>query len=86
MIWQCIGVFAAMFAVDFVWAVWTYAITARKALLSSNYSAILILLSGFAAVGYVSNPWLLIPAMTGAWAGTFLSVYLAKRKDDALVR
>ena len=72
LIW--IGVFSAMFAVDYIWPKWTYAITAKNPIVSSNYSAILILLSGLSTIGYANDPWLLIPTIAGAWAGTWCSV------------
>ena len=71
---QFLGVFAALFALDFVWARYTFALNSKSVFGSSNYAAVLILLSGAAAVGYTSNPWLLIPAAMGAWCGTALAV------------
>ena len=45
--------------------------TRYKALL-----AVIICLSGTAAIGYTSDHWLLIPAMLGAFCGTALAIKL----------
>lgn len=73
---KALGVFVALFALDFVWAKYTFAMQARDALTSSGFAAVLILLSGIAAVGYTRHPWLLLPAMAGAFGGTWFAVVL----------
>jgi len=62
-------VFLALFCLDFVWAKYTFALSSRRHWQAASYER-----SGGAAVGYVSNPVLLIPAMAGAFAGTFVAV------------
>jgi hypothetical protein len=71
---QAVGVFAALFALDFVWAKYTFAMTEKRPILSGAYASGLIVLSGAAAVGYTQNPWLLIPAALGAFCGTWVAV------------
>lgn len=71
---KAFAVFAALFALDFVWAKYTYAMQARQPIVAGGLSSMLILLSGAAAIGYTSNPWLLVPAMLGAFAGTWCAV------------
>lgn len=73
-----VGVFAALFVLDFVWAKYTQAMTSKRALGASCYASAIILLSGFAAVSYTANPMMLIPAMAGAFAGTFTAVRFTK--------
>jgi hypothetical protein len=63
-------VFAATFALDFIWALYTLAMVARDPLTSGVYAAAIILLGGIAAIGYTKNKWLLIPAVAGAFLGT----------------
>lgn len=72
--WTAASVFAALFALDFFWAKYTTAITAKRAHLASAYATVLILLSGIAAIVYTAEPVMLIPAMLGAFAGTFVAV------------
>lgn len=67
-------VFAALFALDFVWARYTNAITAQRELAASLYAAALIILSGIAAVVYTTEPLMLVPAALGAFAGTYVAV------------
>jgi hypothetical protein len=70
-------VFFAMFALDFVWARYTYAMTAKRAGAASGYAGAIVLLSGTAAIGYTSDPWLLVPAVCGAVMGTWLAVKIS---------
>lgn len=74
MIWQSAAVFAAMFSLDYGWARYTAAITSRSAATAGAYAAAIIVLSGVTTIGYTGNPWLLIPAVAGAFAGTFTAV------------
>lgn len=67
-------VFLAVFAMDFIWAVYTLAMVERSAFMASSYAGMIILLSGAAQIGYTKNHWLLIPAFIGAFAGTFAAV------------
>lgn len=73
-VFQAIAVFAAVAALDFVWAKYTYAITTKRATLAGFYGAVVFLLSGVATLGYVASPWLLLPAVAGAFVGTYAAV------------
>lgn len=74
---EAIIVFSAMFALDFIWAKYTAAITARRAPVAGLYASAIIVLSGTAQIGYTGNHWLLIPALLGAFAGTFAAIRTA---------
>lgn len=67
-------VFVAMFALDFVWALYTQAVTASAALRASMWATAITVLSGLGQIGYTHDPWLLIPAALGAFAGTFIAL------------
>lgn len=67
-------VFAALFALDLVWARYTVAITDRRKLLAGIYASAIIALSGYAAINYVHDPWMLLPAMAGAFCGTIVGI------------
>ena len=73
-IWQSLVVFAAMFALDFVWAKYTFAMTDRHPYRAGGYAGAICLLAGIAQIGYTADPWLLIPALIGAFGGTVLAV------------
>ena len=70
-------VFAATFALDFIWALYTLAMVARDPLVSGAYAGAIILLGGVAAIGYTKNKWLLIPAVAGAFLGTVTAIWWA---------
>jgi uncharacterized membrane protein YfcA len=67
-------VFAAMTALDFVFAEYTRATADRHAIKASLWASTIIVLTGFVTTSYVENHWLMIPAAIGAFAGTWLSV------------
>lgn len=71
---ECVSVFAALFALDFVWSRYTRALNVSSAVIAANYAVAIILLGGFSIVSYTTNHWLLIPAAAGAWAGTWGSI------------
>lgn len=72
MLTQCAIVFAALFVLDLVWAKYTAAITSHRAMVAGVYAAVIIALSGYAAINYVNDPWMLLPAMAGAFCGTVI--------------
>lgn len=72
-------VFLAMFALDFVWAYYTRAVTSGHAAKAAAWATGIILLSGTAQIGYTQNAWLLIPAMLGAFGGTYAALRLTTR-------
>lgn len=75
-------VFVAMFAVDFVWARYITACAERARFEAASWSVLVILLGGYVAISYVGDPWLLIPAGLGAFAGTWVSVTYAPDEEE----
>jgi hypothetical protein len=71
---QALIVFVALFALDLVWARYTSAITDRRRMLAGVYASAIIALSGYAAINYVNDPWMLLPAMAGAFFGTIVGI------------
>lgn len=67
-------VFLALFGLDYVWSYYTRAITSHRAIPAALWAVAIIILNGVAAVGYVNDMWLLIPAAAGAFCGTYASV------------
>lgn len=76
MLW--LGVFIALFVLDFVWAKYTYAMTNKRAWNAGGYAGLIIMLGGFAQISYTSDHLLLIPAVAGAVLGTTVAVKTAK--------
>ena len=67
-------VFGACFALDFVWAYYTKAVTERAEWRAAWWAAGIMILGGIGQIGYVNDPVLLIPAGLGAFAGTFVAI------------
>lgn len=76
-------VFVAVFALDFVWAFYTRAIQAHRALAAASWAAGIILLSGAAQIGYTHDPALLLPAVLGAFGGTYAALRLTKSESGS---
>jgi hypothetical protein len=68
--------FAAVFALDLFYAKYTAAIADKVPGWAAIYAAAVIAFSGYAAINYVNDPWMLLPAMGGAAAGTLLGMRL----------
>jgi hypothetical protein len=77
MIWQTLLTFCGMTALDFVWARYTLTTAEKQPWWAGGYASVLIILSGVVTLTYVNDPWMLIPAAGGAFAGTFLSIKLS---------
>lgn len=77
-------VFSVVFALDFIWTRYISAIAAKQPTASAIWSAGVILLSGVAAVEYVANPWLLLPAGLGAFTATWIAVHRERNRDVGL--
>jgi len=75
-------VFLSVFALDFVWTFYTRSMVAHREVRAGLWAAAVIGISGFAASEYVKDKTLLIPAALGAFAGTWLSVRIDKRKQE----
>jgi hypothetical protein len=74
MIVQGIIVFAALFALDVVWARYTAAVTDRRRTVASSYASAIIALGAFATINYIDDPRMIVPAMLGAFCGTFIGI------------
>lgn len=66
--------FCTMFALDYIWAKYTKAITYHRASGAAHFAAGITLCNAIVTVGYVNNFWLLIPTLAGAWCGTYYGV------------
>lgn len=80
MIRTCVRVGAVFLAValaDALWARWMLATSLGHAVLAGFYSAGLVLSGAFVTVAYIKDRRYLIPALLGAFVGTYLSVRYA---------
>lgn len=74
MIAQGLIVFATLFFLDVVWARYTTAIAERRRLAASSFGAGIIALGAYATISYIDNPLMILPAMLGAFCGTFVGI------------
>jgi NAD/NADP transhydrogenase alpha subunit len=72
-------VFAAMFALDYVWARYTAHVADKRAGLAGAWAIGICLLSGFVTTKYVHDAWLLLPAALGAFGGTWAAIEWQRR-------
>lgn len=79
---QCLAAFVALFITDLCWAVYIEQVKRGNALNSALWSVFLFLTGASAVISYTTDPWLLIPAAAGAFAGTFAGV-VKNRRDSA---
>jgi hypothetical protein len=77
-------IFFAMTALDFVYARYTLAVARKAKLVASNYSILIILITGFSVIEYTKDPMLLIPAAAGAWVGTYLGMRLHEKRKACI--
>ncbi len=77
---ESIIAFVAMFVTDICWAVYVVSVKNDDAFRSSLWALFLFLCGSVAVIGYTSNPWLLIPAGAGAFAGTYAGVLMNRNK------
>lgn len=67
-------VFAAVFALDWVWAKYMRAVADRVRVTASLHAALIIGLTVVSTTSWINDWVLAIPAMAGAAAGTWYSV------------
>lgn len=70
---QVVLVFAATAFVDYAWSVYIRSLATTKMLRAAVWSSIIVFAGGFTTIEYISNHWMLIPAMVGAFVGTIVS-------------
>jgi hypothetical protein len=75
---KAVLVFLAMFALDFIWARYTAAMVDKRPHLASVYAVGIVATNGVVVVSYTSDPWMLLPAALGAYAGTWAAVRWGK--------
>lgn len=80
--WIFAGLGVLYFALDALYSQYVISIGRLKPLSTSNYSALLILLTGLATSEYVQNLWYLAPMCLGAWLGSFVSVERERKKRN----
>jgi len=73
---QALAVFAAMGALDVAWAFYTMSTAVKKPMEASLWASLIVVFSAIVTISYVSDPWLIIPAIGGAFVGTYAAIKL----------
>jgi hypothetical protein len=76
MIGVAILCFGSTLILDVVWAYYTKAIVANRPIRAASYGGVIMGLNGSAMIGVTHDPWMLIPAIAGAFIGTYIGVRL----------
>lgn len=76
---QGAAVLVGMTILDFVWARYTAACAEKKAMLASLNASGIMILNGLVTIVYVNEPRMIVPAVVGAFIGTYLSIWMSNR-------
>ena len=71
--------FLVMAGLDFCWPFYIKAVHTKGPFRASIWAVVLMMFSGIAAIEYVNDPWMLIPAGAGAFVGTYAAVVASHR-------
>lgn len=77
---QAIIAFLALFITDVCWAFYINKVKEGNAFHAAKWAVLLYSTSIVGTVSIVKDQWLLIPAIMGAFAGTFVAVKMDNRK------
>ena len=72
MLW--LEVFLGLVVIDILYAIYTKQIQKDNPLRSSVSATAIYLINAAIVIGFVQDPWLLIPAALGAFVGTYIGV------------
>lgn len=83
---QAIIAFMALFITDICWAFYINSVKDSSPAKSAMWAVFLFLTGAAGVLSYTTNPWLLIPAGFGAFAGTYLAVVLDTKRRNRKLR
>jgi hypothetical protein len=75
-------VFCSAVGLDALWALYIRRSSQGKALAAASCAALLLGLGAFNAISYLENHWLLVPAMSGAFVGTYATLRWERRRRE----
>ena len=70
--------FMSIFCLDIVYTYYLKSVECNQALKASLWSVACYLLGSIAIVSYTTNHWLILPAVLGAFCGTFVGMKIRK--------
>ena len=68
------AMFFVMILLDVVWARYTKTVADGKSWQAACYAVGIMLGGAVTVIGYMSDPWMLIPLVLGSFLGTFFTV------------
>jgi hypothetical protein len=68
------------FILDVLWTKTVMAVASDSALKAATWGMATTVTGDILILGFVQDPWLLIPTAIGAWTGIFVPKFFAKRK------
>lgn len=71
---QGVVVFVAVMAADFAWTKYMMYAAAKNPHRAALWNTVIIALGSVSVVSYTENHWMLIPALLGAYLGTYVAV------------
>jgi hypothetical protein len=71
---QAAAVFTAVAVADFAWTKYMMHAAAKHPHRAALWNSVIIALGSVSVVSYTENHWMLIPALLGAYVGTYVAV------------
>ena len=75
--------FFAVFALDLVYTYYLRCVSENRVFMASVWSVACYLGASVAVINYTTNNWLLLPALLGAFCGTWVGMLVKSRKPPA---
>ena len=78
--WSYVFTFFAVTFVDIFYTYYIKSVNENRAVVAGFWGAVVWLIGSIAVIEYTANHWLLIPAVVGAFFGTFIGIKIRNRK------
>jgi len=82
MIIECIVTFFSIFLLDIVYTYYLRCVANDRVLGASFWSVACYILGSVAVISYTTNHWLIIPAVAGAFCGTYVGMKVKKQQPQ----
>lgn len=80
---QAVGVFALIVCLDYAWARYNIATADKQPMRAAILAVAIYFLGGLSTISFVDNHIMLIPALLGAFVGTYIAVARDPRKPSS---
>lgn len=69
-----VGLFGLGVGLDFIWAAYTLAVSAKRPISAAFWSVGIYLVGGVSAISYIGDHRALVPLAAGSFVGTYIAV------------